>query len=138
MRANVSLFYHKFVNGSPAQSLENWCDSDFLIHSKFLKKIVIHEDSHLFSLQASLGKLIMAFNNYTTHTPRFDDATPGLLPPAFVKQQRHLFFFKVLCSEFFFSLLVFKILFRAKAFIKGPFKLTTAGQGAPPVEAMTL
>lgn len=136
MRAIVSLFYYKFVNGSPAQSLENWCDSEFLIHSKFKKKI--HKDSHLFALQASLGKLIMAFKNYTIHTPRFNDATPGLLSPAFVKQQRHLFFFKVLCSEFFFSLLILKTLFRAKAFVKGPLKLPTAGQGEPPVETITL
>lgn len=81
----------------------------------------------------------MAFNNYTMHTPRFTDATPGLLSPAFVKQQRHLFFFlRFYVQNFSFSLLIFKILFRAKAFTKGPLTLTTAGQGEPPVEAITL
>lgn len=86
MKANVSLLYYKFENGSPAQSLESWCDLEVLIHSKF-KRQKNRKDAHLFILQTSPGKLITAFKNYTTHSPRISDAAAGLLSQAFVKLQ---------------------------------------------------
>ena len=104
---------------SPAQSLGNWYDFDFLTHLKLKKNKKKIKDSHLFILQASLGKLIMAFKNYTIYPPLQRCNKKGIFPKLLLKLKSGLFNYYV--QKFFFLLFIFVNFFRAKTCIKGPF-----------------